>query len=85
MGICLDTNRILVPGWYGAGSSFEQLISIRGELGKELLQELYNKHSLFRLILDSVEKTLLLVDMEVAENIPNWSQTPITVERFFQT
>ena len=60
-------NRILVPGWYGVGSSFEQLISIRGELGKELLQELYNKHSLFRLILDSVEKTLLLVDMEVAE------------------
>ncbi len=60
-------NRILVPGWYGVGSSFEQLIGIRGELGKELLQELYNKHPLFRLILDSVEKTLLLVDMEVAE------------------
>ena len=60
-------NRILVPGWYGVGSSFEQLINIRGELGKELLQELYNKHSLFRLILDSIEKTLLLVDMQVAE------------------
>ncbi len=60
-------NRILVPGWYGVGSSLEQLISIRGELGKELLQELYNTHSLFRLILDSVEKTLLLVDFEVAE------------------
>lgn len=60
-------NRILVPGWYGVGSSLEQLISIRGKLGKELLQELYNTHSLFRLILDSVEKTLLLVDFEVAE------------------
>ena len=60
-------NRLLVPGWYGAGSSFEQLIAIRGELGKELLQELYNRHLLFRLILDSVEKTLLLVDLEVAE------------------
>lgn len=60
-------NRIMVPGWYGVGSSLEQLISIRGDLGKELLQELYNTHSLFRLILDSVEKTLLLVDMEVAE------------------
>lgn len=68
-------NRILVPGWYGVGSSLEQLISIRGELGKELLQELYNTHSLFRLILDSVEKTLLLVDFEVAEKyselVPN--------------
>ena len=60
-------NRMLVPGWYGVGSSFEQLIGIRGELGKGLLQELYDKHPLFRLILDSVEKTLLLVDMEVAE------------------
>ena len=56
-----------MPGWYGAGSSFEQLIAIRGELGKELLQELYNRHLLFRLTLDSVEKTLLLVDLEVAE------------------
>lgn len=60
-------NRILVPGWYGVGSSFEQLINVRGDLGKELLQKLYEKHSLFRLILDGVEKTLLLVDMEVAE------------------
>lgn len=59
-------NRILVPGWYGVGSSFEQLIKIRGDLGKQLLQQLYDKHSLFRLILDGVEKTLLLVDMEVA-------------------
>ncbi len=60
-------NRIMVPGWYGVGSSLEQLIKIRGELGKELLQQLYEKHSLFRLILDGVEKTLLLVDLEVAE------------------
>ena len=60
-------NRMLVPGWYGVGSSFEQLVAIRGNLGKELLQKLYEKHPLFRLILDSVEKTLLLVDMEVAE------------------
>ena len=60
-------NRILVPGWYGVGSSFEQLINVRGELGRELLQQLYKKHALFRLILDSVEKTLLLVDMNVAE------------------
>ena len=36
-------NRILVPGWYGVGSSFEQLINIRGDLGKELLQKLYDK------------------------------------------
>jgi phosphoenolpyruvate carboxylase len=60
-------NRILIPGWYGVGNSFEQLINVRGDLGKELLQKLYKHHSLFRLILDGVEKTLLLVDMEVAQ------------------
>ena len=36
-------NRILVPGWYGVGSSFEQLINVRGDLGKELLQKLFVK------------------------------------------
>lgn len=60
-------NRILVPGWYGVGSCLEQLINVRGELGKELLQKLYERHSLFRLIIDGVEKTLLLVDMGVAQ------------------
>lgn len=59
-------NRILVPGWYGIGSSFEQFVNIRGDLGKELLQKLYEQHALFRLILDNMEKTLLLVDLEVA-------------------
>ncbi|MFK7816438.1 MAG: phosphoenolpyruvate carboxylase [Gammaproteobacteria bacterium] len=60
-------NRLLVPGWYGVGSSIEQLIKIRGELGVDQLNKMYEKHSLFRLILDGAEKTLLLVDMEVAE------------------
>ena len=60
-------NRLLVPGWYGVGSAMEQLIKIRGELGKDLLNQMYEKHSLFRLIMDGAEKTLLLVDMEVAE------------------
>ncbi len=60
-------NRMLVPGWYGVGSGFQQLIHVRGKAGEELLKKLYKKHALFRLILDSVEKTLLLVDMDVAE------------------
>ena len=48
-------------------AAMEQLIKIRGVLGTELLNQMYEKHSLFRLILDGAEKTLLLVDMEVAE------------------
>jgi phosphoenolpyruvate carboxylase len=60
-------NRLLVPGWFGVGSSLEQIIKIRGELGTELLNSMFEKHPLFRLILDGAEKTLLLVDMYVAE------------------
>jgi phosphoenolpyruvate carboxylase len=60
-------NRLLVPGWYGVGSSIEKMINDRGEKGVEQLNKMYEKHSLFRLILDGAEKTLLLVDMEVAE------------------
>ena len=60
-------NRLLVPGWYGVGSSLEQITKIRGELGTELLNKMYENHPLFRLIMDGAEKTLLLVDMDVAE------------------
>lgn len=60
-------NRLLVPGWFGVGSSLEKMIKVRGELGTELLSKMYDKHPLFRLILDGAEKTLLLVDMDVAE------------------
>jgi len=60
-------NRLLVPGWYGVGSSLEQIVKIRGERGTELLNEMYEKHALFRLILDGAEKTLLMVEMDVAE------------------
>lgn len=60
-------NRLLVPGWYGIGSSLEQFIKVRGEFGKDLIKQMYEKHSLFRLILDGAEKTLLLIDFEVAE------------------
>ena len=76
-------NRILVPGWYGVGSSFEQLIKIRGELGTQLLQKLYDKHSLFRLIIDGIEKTLLLVDMEVAEKYAELVTDQNISERIF--
>lgn len=60
-------NRLLVPGWFGVGSALEQIIRIRGELGTELLSKMYENHPLFRLILDGAEKTLLLVDMDIAE------------------
>lgn len=61
-------NRMMVPGWYGVGTALESFINVRGNSGKEMLQLLFNKSRLFRLIIDEVEKTLSLVDLEVAQH-----------------
>lgn len=60
-------NRMMVPGWYGVGTALESFINVRGDDGKEMLQQLFNKSRLFRLIIDEVEKTLSLVDLDVAQ------------------
>jgi phosphoenolpyruvate carboxylase len=59
-------NRMVIPGWYGVGTALEQVIAVRGETGEELLKRMFNESRLFRLIMDEVEKTLPLVDLEVA-------------------
>ncbi|MGH8501555.1 MAG: phosphoenolpyruvate carboxylase [Gammaproteobacteria bacterium] len=59
-------NRMLIPGWYGVGTALEQIIAVRGELGKELLWRMFAESRLFRLIIDETEKTLPLVDLDIA-------------------
>jgi phosphoenolpyruvate carboxylase len=59
-------NRMVIPGWYGVGTALEQLIAVRGDSGEELLKRMFEESRLFRLIADEVEKTLPLVDLEVA-------------------
>lgn len=61
-------NRHLVPGWYGVGTALENYINEQGDQGKPLLQKMFNESRLFRLIIDEVEKTLSLVDMDVSEH-----------------
>lgn len=58
-------NRHIVPGWYGVGTALESFIDVRGEEGKQLLKHMFEESRLFGLIIDEVEKTLTLVDMEV--------------------
>ena len=60
-------NRHLVPGWYGIGTALESFIKVRGKEGEMLLNKMFNDSRLFKLIIDEVEKTLTLVDLEVAE------------------
>ena len=61
-------NRHLVPGWYGVGTAIKSFINERGTEGEVLIQKLFKDSRLFGLIIDEVEKTLALVDVEVAEH-----------------
>ena len=59
-------NRLMVPGWYGYGSAIKQLLDVRGEQGQTMLDEMFEKCPIFRLITDNVEKMLFLTDFDVA-------------------
>ena len=60
-------NRHIVTGWYGVGSALGNYIGENGAAGQRRLQAMFNDSRLFRLIIDETEKTLSLVDLEVAE------------------
>jgi phosphoenolpyruvate carboxylase len=59
-------NRHLITGWFGAGSALESFLEVRGEAGEAMLKAMFETFPLFRLIIDEMEKTLLLVDLDVA-------------------
>ncbi len=59
-------NRHLITGWYGVGTALKTLLSVRGEAGEALLARMFKDSRLFRLIIDEVEKTLALVDLDIA-------------------
>ncbi len=59
-------NRHLITGWYGIGTSLEAFTKVRGSHGNHLLDTMMQHSTLFRLVIDEVEKTLYQVDMEIA-------------------
>ncbi len=61
-------NRHIITGWYGVGSALHSLLQVRGQHGEALLPHLFRDSRLFRLIIDEVEKTLLLVDLDIARD-----------------
>ncbi|OYX41218.1 MAG: phosphoenolpyruvate carboxylase [Rhodobacterales bacterium 32-67-9] len=60
-------NRHLLTGWYGFGAAVASFRQVRGAEGDRLLAEMFAQHRLFRLMVDEVEKSLLLADMDIAE------------------
>ena len=59
-------NRHMITGWYGVGSALQTFCQVRGEEGLAMLRRMFKETRLFRLILDEVEKILLLVDLDIA-------------------
>jgi phosphoenolpyruvate carboxylase len=59
-------NRHMLPGWYGLGSALEAFVDVRKARGLALLQRMFEECRLFRTVIDEVEKTLLMVDMDIA-------------------
>ena len=61
-------NRHVITGWYGVGSGLKSFLDVRGAQGEAQLKRLFAESKPFRLILDEVEKTLLMVDLEIARD-----------------
>ena len=59
-------NRHIITGWYGVGSALQNFLEVRGEEGEAMLARMFRDSRLFRLIMDEVEKTLLIVDLDIA-------------------
>ena len=59
-------NRHMITGWYGFGSAIAAFRQVRGATADRLLSDMFARHSLFRLMVDEVEKSLMLADMDIA-------------------
>jgi phosphoenolpyruvate carboxylase len=61
-------NRHIVTGWYGVGTALKNYIAEEGSNGEAMLSKMFEESRLFRLVIDETEKTLSLVDLEVAKS-----------------
>lgn len=59
-------NRHLISGWYGFGTAVESFLRVRGEGGKAMLADMFERSRVFRLVVDEVEKSLFHADMDIA-------------------
>ncbi|MES2813767.1 MAG: phosphoenolpyruvate carboxylase, partial [Pseudomonadota bacterium] len=60
-------NRHMITGWYGFGSALRAFRQVRGPAADRLMADMFARHPLFRLMVDEVEKSLMLTDMDIAE------------------
>ena len=58
-------SRVMLPGWYGTGSAFEEWIA-EGDGRLEVLQDLYARWPFFRTVLSNMAQVLAKSDMGLA-------------------
>jgi phosphoenolpyruvate carboxylase len=86
-------NRHFIPGWFGLGSGLATFMEVRGDRGEALLRRMFRDSRLFRLIVDEVEKTLALVDLDLVREFAGLHPDPavrdailpLVVEEFDRT
>jgi phosphoenolpyruvate carboxylase len=76
-------NRHMIPTWDGFGSAIETFTRIRGTAGQTLLRRMFHDSALFRLIIDEIEKALLLADMNIAKSYASLVEDPQIADRIF--
>lgn len=62
-------SRVMLPGWYGTGTAFEEFIAAGHETGEDrlaILQDLYAKWPFFRTVLSNMAQVLAKADMGLA-------------------
>ncbi|KXT78577.1 phosphoenolpyruvate carboxylase [Streptococcus sp. DD13] len=75
-------NRIMLPGWYGVGSSFKQYIDAAPE-NLEKLQKMYQSWPFFRSLLSNVDMVLSKSNMNIAFEYAKLCSDPQLKEVFY--
>ncbi|ABG33683.1 phosphoenolpyruvate carboxylase [Roseobacter denitrificans] len=60
-------NRHMISSWYGFGQAIQDFRRVRGSVGDAALERISRKLPLFQLCLDEIEKSLMLVRLDIAE------------------
>ncbi|MDC0504684.1 phosphoenolpyruvate carboxylase [Amylibacter sp.] len=77
-------NRHLITGWYGFGSALKSFRSYRGEVGDNILKSMFRESRIFRLIVDEVEKSIYLTDLDIAKKYSNLVEDKVVRQKIFK-
>lgn len=74
-------NRVMLPGWYGVGTSFSNFIK-KDKNNLLILQKMYSEWPFFKSLLSNVDMVLSKTDMTIAEEYSRLSQRPDIMKVF---